>query len=134
MISRAPLPAISLAVVGADFPNKKGPGRRFEIALCKPGEPVSLIPEPRNPADPRAIAVHSERGVQIGYVTAERASWIGKLLRETDVVAVFQHAAPFGAVIRVAFDGSAPVLPARAEPTEIEGNDEFWPDEVWPDD
>lgn len=40
--------------------------RRFEILLCAPGEPVELLPEPRHPADPNAIAVFSSRAVQIG--------------------------------------------------------------------
>lgn len=34
------------------------------------GEPVLLVPEPENPADPQAIAVFNERGVQIGSPTA----------------------------------------------------------------
>ena len=76
-----PLTALSLAVVGADHPNKRGPGRRFEIEICAPGEPVELILEPNNPADPRAVAVFSVRGVQIGYLSAERCGWIGGMIR-----------------------------------------------------
>jgi hypothetical protein len=47
---------LSLAVVGIDFPNpdKSRSNRRFEIALCRPGDPVELRPEPKNPADPRS--------------------------------------------------------------------------------
>ena len=56
--------AISLAVVGGDFPNRRGPSRRFEIEICKPVEPVQLVREPKNPADPRAVAVFSTHGVQ----------------------------------------------------------------------
>lgn len=101
---------MSVAVVGAQFPNADGSNRRFEILLCKPGEPVELRPEPRNKADPNAIAVLSCRGVQLGYLSAERAPRIGALLGEREVQAVFQRAADFGAWIRVAFDGEAPVL------------------------
>jgi hypothetical protein len=124
---------MSLAVVGADYPNKSGPGRRFEIAMCSPGEPVELVPEPRNPADPRAIAVLSARGVQIGYLTAERAPRIGQIMRSgMEIRAVFQQATPFGAVIRAAFAGAQPQLP---QPTiAAEDDEEFWPDEEWPDD
>jgi len=129
-----PLPGLSLAVVGADYPNKRGPGRRFEIALCEPGEPVELVPEPKNPADPNAIAVYSTRGVQLGYLTAERAPWIGKLLRETDVLAVFQQATRNGAVIRAAFDGSEPSLPETTAEQEHHEEPDFWPDPEWPDD
>lgn len=129
------LPELSLAVVGADYPNKRGPGRRFEIALCEPGEPVGLVPEPKNPADPNAIAVFSARGIQIGYLTAERAPRIGKLLRKTEVRAIFQQATPQGAVIRAAFDGEEPELPDTPETPESPSDEvpDFWPDEVWPD-
>lgn len=47
---------MSLHVVGANHPNADGGNRRFEILLCVPGEPIELIPEPKNPADPNAIA------------------------------------------------------------------------------
>lgn len=127
-----PPPAMSLAVVGADYPNKRGPARRFEIALCEPGEPVQLKPEPTNPADRRAIAIYSVRGIQIGYITAERAPRIGKLMRETSVCAVFQQATRSGAVIRAAFDGVVPDLPEISSSGTREHQD-FWPDEDWPD-
>jgi len=91
MTGGAPLPQISLAVVGADYPNTRGPGRRFEIALCRPGDPVRIEPEPRNPADPRAVAVYSERDVKLGYLSAERCGRIGALSKQgRDVSAVFQ--------------------------------------------
>jgi len=133
------LPALSLAVVGADFPNRRGPGRRFEIAMCSPGEPVELIPEPKNPADPRAVAVFSARGIQIGYLTAERCGRIGSLMANGhEVRAVFQKKASYGAVIRAAFDGEEPTLPADTESELPEhdsggGEDGFWPDDVYPD-
>jgi hypothetical protein len=127
-----PPPALSLAVVGAQYPNKRGPTRRFEIALCKPGEPVELRPEPKNPADPRAIAVFSERGVQLGYLTAERCGRIGALMRAgREVRAVFQEATSWGAVIRCAFDGEEPVVPALRPPGDSEPD--WWPDEEWPE-
>ena len=127
-------PSLSLAVVGADFPNKKGPGRRFEIALCKPGEPVELMPEPRNPVDPRAIAVLSKRGVQLGYLTAERCGRIGSLIeRGHEVRAVFQRATTYGCVIRAAFDGEVPVLPPEPDPIECPDDDVPWVDEAYPD-
>ena len=122
-------PPLSLAVVGADFPNKgKSPGRRFEIALCRPGDPVELRPEPKNPADPRAIAVYSERDVQIGYLTAERAPRIGQLIRAgTEIIVIFQEATRFGAVIRAAFDGEVPTRPSPSLPPQPAPD--FYPDE-----
>lgn len=125
---------LSLAVVGADHPNKRGPGRRFELAMCAPGEPVELRPEPNNPADEHAIAVYSCRGIQIGYVRSERAPWIGKLMRETDVAAIFQHTTEYGAVIRAAFGGEQPTL--EGLPTserKAAPEPEFWADPEWPD-
>jgi hypothetical protein len=97
-----------------------------------------LLPEPKNKADPRAIAVFSHRGVQIGYLTAERAPWIGKLIRDgREVQAVFQEESERGAWIRVAFDGAVPELPAKslasAGATE-QAEEDWFPDEVYPDD
>ena len=125
----------SLAIVGADYPNKgKSPGRRFEIALCAPGDPLELRPEPENPADEHAIAVYSERGVQIGYVSSQRAPWIGSLIRRGhEPVAVFQEQTTYGAVIRVAFDGEAPLLPL-SEQQVAKDDPPFWPDPDWTDD
>jgi hypothetical protein len=126
------LPAMSLAVVGAPY----DPKRKFEILLCAPGEPIELVPEPKNKHDENAIAVFSARGVQLGYLTAERAPRISQLIRQgREVTAVFQAASSFGAWIRVAFDGEEPVPPEQREweePIEPEGG--WFPDEVWPDD
>jgi hypothetical protein len=126
---------MSLAVVGVGHANrdKAKSNRRFEIALCVPGEPVDLRPEPKNPADERAIAVFGARGTQLGYLTAERCGRIGAMIREgRELQAVFQCEASFGAWIRVAFDGEVPVLPEPVPPDAQEPD--FYPDEIWPDD
>lgn len=108
--------SLSLAVVGADHPNKRGPTRRFEIAMCVPGESAELRPEPNNPADPQAVAVYSARGIQIGYLTAERAPWIGSMIRNgREMAAIFQATTPYGALVRLAFDGEQPELPPARE-------------------
>lgn len=129
---------MTVAVVGADFPNKAGGvARRFEITLCRPGEPVELRPEPKNPADEHAVMVLSARGIQIGYLTAERAPWIGGMISNgRQIEAVFQSASSFGAHVRIAFDGEMPVLPepvptGREEPAS--GGSGFYPDPVWDD-
>lgn len=129
------LSVLSLAVVGARFPNRSGPDRRFEILLCKPGDPVELIPEPKNPADPLAVAVFSERGVQMGYLTAERCGWIGRMIRDgRDIEAAFQKPTQFGAVIRVAFDGAPLDLPKESPRESVDDDSGFWPDYIPPDD
>lgn len=132
-------PAVSLAVVGIDYPNKRGPARRFELALLRPGDPVQLVPEPKNPMDPRAVMVVSERDVCIGYVTAERCGMIGKMIAEgREPRAIFQRMLEKWAVIRVAFDGETPTLPAepapkRARDDVIDPDPGFYPDELPPD-
>ncbi|MBB4859660.1 hypothetical protein HNO88_002989 [Novosphingobium chloroacetimidivorans] len=140
----APLPQLSLAVVGADFPNKRGPTRRFEIAMCSPGEPVELRPEPKNPADPRAVAVYSCRGVQIGYLSAERCGRIQQMILQGRVLTtIFQEATRFGAVVRTAFDSDEPTLPERrSKPEPVDdwqperewSHDDEWPPPQWSDD
>lgn len=126
-----PFPDTTLPVVGAKYPNKRGPTRLFEIAVCVPGELVELRPEPKNEADEHAIAVYSGRGVQMGYLPADRAPRIGQMIRQGfDVIAVFQKRTPGGALLRLAFDGSIPDLPPELPPEE---GPDFWPDEVYPD-
>ncbi|MEP9401381.1 HIRAN domain-containing protein [Sphingomonas sp. VNH70] len=126
---------LSLHVVGADHPNRSGRGnRRFEILLCRPGEPVTLAPEPRNPVDPNAVMVLSARGVQIGYLTADRAAWIAPMLRSgRECHAIFQQPTPAGAAIRLAFDGRRPALP-RAVGEGADEEPDYWPDDLPPDD
>ena len=70
---------LSLTVVGVDYANedKAKSDRRFETLLFARGEPVDLRSEPKNSHDKNAIAVFSVRGIQLGYLNAERAPWIG---------------------------------------------------------
>lgn len=124
---------MSLVVVGVDYPNQRGPARRFEIAMCSPGEPVELRLEPKNPADPLAVAVFSCRGIQLGYLTAERCGRIGAIIRSgTEVRAIFQEPLRAGAAIRVAFGGQAPEVPTR-QAKELDRDPEFWPEDLPPD-
>lgn len=127
---------ISLAVVGMGFDNKSGPPRQVEIAMCSPGEEVKLVAEPRNPADPNAIAVYSARDVQIGYIRAERAPMIGAAMRRGIVLAIFQRKEAWGATIRAHLDGTDPVLPDVAEVTPNRSRpveQDWWPDDLWDD-
>lgn len=139
-MTRQVLPQRSLAIVGLDFENTSGPSRRFELHMCQRGEPVELRPEPKNPADPQAVAVYSARGIQLGYLSAERAPWIGGMLKNgREIEAVFQEITASGAALRIAFDGAIPELPvlrAREDADTASGADEdsgFWPDEIWDD-
>lgn len=136
---------LSLVVVGVAYPNRDGGNRQFEVAMCTPGEPVTLVPEPTNKADPAAVAVYSCRGVQIGYLSAERCVWIGAKLRQgQEIKAIFQEGSSRRAVIRVNLEGHDPALPpARCgEALPISGastmggrsDSGFWPDGIPPDD
>lgn len=131
-----PVTTLSLLVKGADHRNKRGPARRFEIAMCSPGDPITLELEPENEVDRNAVRILSERGIQIGYVAAERAPWISSMMRSgREIRAIFQEATKLGAVIRITLDGSSPKLPAaRLSPNTSEDDETgFYPDYIPPD-
>lgn len=129
---------LTLSVVGIDFPNadRSRSNRRMELLLCAPGEPVELRREPKNPHDTNAVAVFSVRGVQIGYVSAERAPLIGRRMQHEDHVARFQALTGGAAYVRIRFGGGAPTLPAetiaqRSPPSH--DPDIFYPDPEGPE-
>lgn len=102
----------SLAVVGINYPNADKSNRRFELALCAPGEPVHLVLEPKNKHDPAAVAVFSARNMQIGYLSRERCLWVGSRMRAGEVFeAIFQELDEHVAAVRVRFGGGSPSLP-----------------------
>lgn len=81
--------------------------------MTLPGETVELVPEPKNKHDSNAIAVISPRGVQLGYVNAERAPYIGnRMSRGEDAEAIFQGLDGGSAFVRVRFGGGVPTLPS----------------------
>lgn len=124
----------SLAIVGLPYPNKRGVDRRFEAQMCVPGEAVELRPEPSNKHDRWAVAAFSSRGVQFGYVSAEKAQWIGGMIREgRELTVLFQGLHQNTAWVRVAFDGEIPDLPVQrpAPPTPDESG--FYADPVYED-
>jgi hypothetical protein len=86
------LDELTTSIVGIDFPNedKSKSNRRMECMLCAPGDAVELRLEPTNPYDENAVAIFSERGTQLGYVSAERAPLIGKRMKEGETIAVLQ--------------------------------------------
>ncbi|SDA36893.1 HIRAN domain-containing protein [Sphingomonas sp. NFR15] len=106
----------TLAVVGIDFPNENGSNRRSEAMMTQPGAPIKLVLEPKNKHDPNAISVFSPQGVQIGYMNAERAPYVGlRMGRGEDVTAIFQGIDDGSAFIRVRFGGGVPTLPLASE-------------------
>lgn len=125
------MPQITLPIKGIDYPNKRGPTRRFAVDLLAPGDAVELRPEPKNPEDEHAIAVYSVEGVQMGYLPAERAPFVGMMMRRGDVAAIFQGRGPQAAFVRIGLDGEVPTLPPARQPAPPA--DDWWPDEEWPD-
>lgn len=112
--------------------------RRYAVELLAPGDPVELRREPKNPADPNAIAVFSPVGVQLGYIPAERAPYIGMMMSRGAVTAVFQGQSEHGAWLRIAFGDDEPVLPPARQASRPIGNpidlDPEWaPDEEGPE-
>lgn len=104
---------LSLAVVGLQYDNHDGSSRTLEARLCAPGDPVRLVREPKNRKDPSAVAVFSGRGVQLGYVPAERCGWVGRKIDAGEhVEAIFQELGERIAVARVRFGGGPPTLPS----------------------
>jgi hypothetical protein len=133
---------LTLAVVGIDFPNADGSNRRSETMMTLPGESVELVPEPKNKHDSNAIAVISPRGIQLGYVNAERAPYIGsRMSRGEDVEAIFQGMDGGSTFIRVRFGGGAPTLPpppsspapASARPRPSRQSEPYDPHAFYPD-
>jgi hypothetical protein len=130
-----PITTLSLLIKGADHRNKRGPTRRFELALCRPGDAMLLEPEPKNAADPDAVMILSERRIQVGYVAAERAPWIASMLRGgQEIRAVFQESTRMGGIIRITLDGSEPILPVARSQPKVADDSGFYADYIPPDD
>ena len=64
-----------------------------------------------NRPDDNAAAIVSDRGMYLGYVSAERALLICKRMKESQTVAVFQAMHGSGADIRIRFVGGVPTQP-----------------------
>lgn len=107
-----PLRQHTLPISGIDYPNRRGPTRREELSRCLPGDSLELQPEPDNPADPRAVKICSSRGVQVGYIPAERAARINAMLVSgRNIRTIFQGWADRRGFIRIAYDEDIPCLP-----------------------
>ena len=140
---------LTTSIAGIDFPNedKSKTHRRMECMLCAPGELVELRLEPTNPYDENAVTIWSARGVQLGYVSAERAPLIGKRMGQDEVTVVFQAMHGNGAYIRIRFGGGLPTLPdpvpdvlkrppprqARPAQRPVYDPQAFYPDEEGPE-
>jgi len=126
---------LTTSIVGIDFPNpdKSRSNRRMEIMMCHPGDPVELRREPKNAFDANAVAIWSERGVQIGYVSAERAPLIAKRMQEGATSAIFQALQGNTAYIRIRFGDGVPTLPPPIDAQPARDVSDFYPDADGPE-
>jgi hypothetical protein len=140
---------LTSSIVGIDFSNEGGGkgNRRMESMMCAPGGLVELRLEPKNTFDENAVAGWSDRGKQLGYVSAERAPLIGKRMKEDDATAVFQAMHGNRAYLRIRFGGGLPTLddaapdvPKRQPPRRMRSGPRpvyyphaFYPDEDGPE-
>lgn len=92
-------------VVGESHANPDGTPRQSIISRISVGEDIRLVPEPDNPHDPKAVAVHHRAG-QIGYISRERR-WIWERIDRGQQLSARVHAinarrgAPIGVVLLV---------------------------------
>lgn len=111
----------SLSAVGCWFDNEDGSSRQLELAECRPGDPLTLVREPKNPHDPLAVAILSVSGTRVGYLKRDRAAWIApKIDRGYAVRAIVERVkgrhlegATLGLVLRLNMEGEEPELPDR---------------------
>jgi hypothetical protein len=67
-------------IVGVTKPNPDGSDRQAIIARCQVGESLLLVREPDNRFDPDAVAVRRTNGEQLGYLSADLADEMARLL------------------------------------------------------
>ncbi len=126
--------ALTIAIAGADHPNKRGPARHFGIKLCAPGDLLELRPEPNNPADGNAIAIYERGGIQLGYVPADKCQWFqSTIARGVELIAVFQCHTDRGGLVRIGFDHTPSLPEPKPEPID-RFDDEFPPDPIYDED
>lgn len=75
-----PHPSVKCAVAGINHLAFDGQHRQDIIAKCRLGEPIILIRDPDNPADPDAVALFRKTGESIGFLTRYDAEEIAPLM------------------------------------------------------
>lgn len=110
----------SLPACGEVHANNDGTCRQCELALCRPGDRLRLVREPKNIHDRNAIAIVTERGVRVGYLSRRYASvWASKIDRGAAPRVIVERikgvglpGAMLGLVMRVNLEGEEPELPS----------------------
>ncbi len=67
-------------VAGVTYDNPDGTGRQDLIRQCRAGDRLRSRREPDNRYDPNAVAVCTESGVRIGYLSSRLAAELAPLL------------------------------------------------------
>lgn len=104
---------------GEGFSNADGSCRQAEINRLRPGDPITLTREPQNRRDPKAVALISGRGIQIGYLNRDIARLVAPVLdgQQTMVASVervqcrTRPGSPRIAVLRVTWPVETPPDP-----------------------
>jgi hypothetical protein len=61
----------SLAVVGCWYDNEDRTSRQLELRECQPGDPITLVRQPNNPHDHRAVAIVTASGTCVGVLSRD---------------------------------------------------------------
>ena len=130
---------LTLPIVGINHSNddKAKTNRRSELMLLGPGTALELRLEPKNKHDSNAIGVWGPSGIQVGYVPAERAPWLGGRIRlGEEVQAILQGLTEHSGWMRVRIGGGVPSLPSivyRQPSSPRVGDNDFHPDPAGPE-
>lgn len=82
------------------------PGSKERIPTLLLEEELKLVREPNNPHDPRAVAVHDEQGLKLGYIPAVDARTIAKVIDSGQLFCAFYRGAPATTSILVYWESS----------------------------
>jgi len=113
-------------LVGEAQKNPDGRSRQLELQSCQPGEQVKLVREPQNPYDEFAIAVYSNRSVQIGYMRKEHAKEVAPALDAsrnheaiiTELTGGLPDYPNFGCKIGITWEGQRPLNSSPIRPEQ----------------
>lgn len=115
-MARLPTSKKIFDVAGETWASPHRTSRQDELTQCEPGEPVRLLLEAKNPQDPSAVLVVSDRGVSLGYLERGDAAVLGPIIGGGRPFAARLHrltggvpeAPSYGAQISIVWDGRTP--------------------------
>jgi HIRAN domain len=101
-----------IGIVGEAMMNADGQSRQIELQRCSSGEQITVVREPENPHDNKAVRIDSIRGVTIGYIS-KQDRWLADLMDKgvpvrgiiNDVTGGTRDKPSLGCVIRIRTGG-----------------------------